>query len=330
MAAALLAYWGVRVASADNDARIAAAIEIARARTVGQPAADAEMQAVAAWLLGEAARLWGMSGRASVALEWANDAVVLGRASGNGVALLAALGGLAIASVFSGTQADLRPMFDEATDLAEKTGTWWVLAMAAGFSGATLWDLDHAAGEALLVRADEAARRSGSPYAIGSAAVAHGRMLGKAGRTDESVAVFGIAIDRFGEIGDERFVLASRSDMAHALRRGGRLDEAEALYRETIGGWVHLGHRGAVANQLENVAFVAIARGYAERGARLLGAAEAIREAAGARMAFDEVPEMAANVERLRSLTDGATIDVWWAAGRSLTIAEAVALAVAE
>ena len=63
------------------------------------------------------------------------------------------------------------------------------------------------------------------------------------------------------ELGDDRFVLAARSDMAHALRRGGRLDEAIALYRETIGGWVHLGHRGAVANQLENIAYVAVERG---------------------------------------------------------------------
>jgi hypothetical protein len=53
------------------------------------------------------------------------------------------------------------------------------------------------------------------------------------------------------------------------------------LYRETIGGWVHLGNRGAVANQLENVAYVAIERGRLERAARLLGAAEMIREVAG-------------------------------------------------
>ena len=205
-----------------------------------------------------------------------------------------------------------------------------MLAQAAGFSGATLWDLDHATGEALLLRGNEAARRSGSPYAIGSAAVAHGRVLGKAGRTDESVATFGIAIDRFSEIGDERFVLSARSDMAHALRRGGRMDEAHALYRKTIGGWVHLGHRGAVANQLENIAYIAVARGQAERAARLLAAAEAIREAANAPMAFDEVPEMAAFVERLRTLAEPANIDGWWQIGRSTSSPDAIAFAISE
>ena len=243
---------------------------------------------------------------------------------------MAALTGQVISSVFSGQDLDVRGMFEEATQLAERTETWWMLAMAAGFSGATLWDDDHERGEALLVRAAEAARLSGSPYAIGSAALAHGRMLGKAGRTDEAVAEFGVAIERFGEVGDERFVLAARSDMTHALRRGGRLDDAAVLYRETIGGWVRLGHRGAVANQLENVAFLAIARRQPERAARLLGAAEAIREAAGAPMAFDEVREMTAHVEQLRALTDRLAIDAWWAHGRAMSMADAVALAVAE
>ena len=66
MAAAMLAYWSVRVASADNDARIVAAIEIARAHLLGQPGASPEDQALGAWLLGESARLWGMSGRQAI------------------------------------------------------------------------------------------------------------------------------------------------------------------------------------------------------------------------------------------------------------------------
>ena len=69
----------------------------------------------------------------------------------------------------------------------------------------------------------------------------------------------------FTELGDTRFALASRSDLAHALRRGGRLDEAMAMYRETIGGWVHLGQKGAIANQLENIAYVEVERGSSDR-----------------------------------------------------------------
>lgn len=333
MATALLPYWAVRVMSQDNDARIVAAIEIARARVVGRPDADPADQALAATLLGEAARLWAMSGRVAVAIAWAEDATSLADASGHPTARLYALGGLAVATVFAGRAGpggtDVRPIFEKAADLAEQSGQWWMLALAAGFAGASLSTFDPDGGAALLQRGVEAARRSGSPYAIGAVSMARGRALGRRGEVDAAVAAFVVAIQRFQELGDERFVVASRSDLAHALRRGGRLEEALALYRETIGGWVHLGNRGAVANQLENVAYAHLERDDHDLAVRLLGAADAIREVAQASMAFDEEPEHAAYLERLRAAMAPAAFDAAWAAGRALSQSDAVALAVA-
>lgn len=326
MCTALLAYWMVRVASAENDARMVAAIEIARARTLGVAGVDPADLALAAGLLGEAARLWAMSGRATVALPWAGDAMTLAEASGDIRARLGAMSGFLIASVFSGER-DVRSLFERATALAEQSGIWWMYAMAASFAGATLWATDPVAGEALVTQAEAAAARSQSPYAIAAVAMAHGRLLGQTGRTDEAVQRFGVAVARFTEIGDQRFVLAARSDLAHALRRGGRVAEAKALYRETIGGWVHLGHRGAVANQLENIGYVEADEGRSDRAARLFGAAEAIREASHQPMAFDEVAEFGDFVERTRSGLPADAFAAAWTAGRSMAMADAVALA---
>jgi predicted ATPase/class 3 adenylate cyclase len=334
MATDLLPYWAVRVMSQDNDARIVAAIEIARARVLDQPDARPEDQTLAAKLLGEGARLWGMSGRASVALGWAQDAMRLAEASGDAAARLVAMAGLGIALVFSGRAGPdgtaARRIFEDGADLAEEIGEWWLLALAAGFSAASLSSFYPDGGAALMQRGVDAAERSGSPYAIGAVSMARGRMLGRQGKTDAAVAAFNVGIERFMELGDERFVLASRSDMAHAFRRGGRLDEALALYRETIGGWVHLGHKGAVANQLENIAYLATDRGRTALAVRLLGAADAIREAADARMAFDEEPEYVASVERLRAALSPAVFEDAWAAGRGLSQVDAVALALAD
>ena len=244
------------------------------------------------------------------------------------------MAGLGIAIVFSGRAGpdgtDVRPLFEGGADLAEEIGEWWILALAAGFSAASLGSFDPDGGAALMQRGVDAAERSGSPYAIGAVSMAQGRMLGRQGKTDAAVAAFGVGIERFMELGDERFVLASRSDMAHALRRGGRLDEALALYRETIGGWVHLGHKGAVANQLENIAYVDTERGRTELAVRLLGAADALREAADARMAFDEEPEYLASLERLRAALMPAVFESAWATGRALSQADAVTLALAD
>ena len=68
------------------------------------------------------------------------------------------------------------------------------------------------------------------------------------------------------------------SELAHVLRREGRLDEAESEYRETIRGWQLSGNDGAVANQLECFGYLAIARGVPVRAAKLFGAAEVLRE----------------------------------------------------
>jgi predicted ATPase len=331
MAAALLGYWAVRVTSQDNDLRIEAAIEIARTRVVGRPEADPTDQALAARLLGEAARLWAMSGRGSVAFPWAEDALALADACGDPKARLYALSGLAVATVFTGRAGpggvDVRPIFEAAADLAEETGQWWMVAMAAGFAGASLSSFDPVGGAALLRRGAEAAGRSGSPYAIGAVSMAQGRALGRLGQTDDSIASFRVAIQRLQEVGDELFVLACRSDMAHALRRGRRFDEALALYHETLGAWVHLGHKGAIANQLENIAYVEMELGEPDLAVRLLGAADAIREVSRAQMAFDEEPEHAASLERLRGAMTPAAFDAAWTTGRGLSQSDAVALA---
>jgi len=61
----------------------------------------------------------------------------------------------------------------------------------------------------------------------------------------------------------------------------------------------------------------------------LLGAAEALRDAADARMAFDEEPEYFAAIERLRAGLMTAVFEDAWASGRRLSQADAVALALA-
>ena len=334
MASALLGYWTSRVMSQDNDARIIEAVEIARRRVVGRDDATKADQVLSARFLGEAARLWGMSGRGAIAYGWAQDAIALANASGDPTARLYALSGLGVASVFTGKAGegamDLRANFLEAGELGDATGEWWLVAMALAFAGASLGIFDPDEGVALVRRGVEAAERSGSPYAQAAVAMAEGRALGRRDDTDGAVAAFAVATERFLEFGDERFALASRSDLAHALRRGGRLEEATALYRETIGGWVHLGHRGAVAHQLENIAYADIERGRHERAARLLGAAAAMRESATAPMAFDEEPEFQAFMTRLRAALTPAELEAATAAGRSLSMKQAVALAVAD
>ena len=132
--------------------------------------------------------------------------------------------------------------------------------------------------------------------------------------------------------GDRRrpVTYSAHSELAHALRRSGDTEAADAEYRKTIRGWQRTGNRGAVANQLESLAFTAIASGDASRAARLLGAAEALREAAADAMTPDERVEYDAEVDRLRAHLDARALDETWTDGRNLTEADVVAFAVAD
>jgi hypothetical protein len=82
-----------------------------------------------------------------------------------------------------------------------------------------------------------------------------------------------------------------------------------------------------VANQLECFAFIAVARGEGARAARLLGAAEAIREAAAAPMTAFEREEHDAAVGRSRAGLDASAFESTWTAGRLMSEDAAVAFA---
>jgi hypothetical protein len=122
-------------------------------------------------------------------------------------------------------------------------------------------------------------------------------------------------------------MLVARSDLAHVLRANGALDEAEERYRETLREWHHLGHRGAIAHQLESMAFLAQARAEPLLAARMLGAAEALREQAGSVMLDFERASYEPMVASVRAALDDAAFEAAWAVGRSLNADDAVALA---
>jgi tetratricopeptide (TPR) repeat protein len=211
-------------------------------------------------------------------------------------------------------------------DLGDQVGLGRIEANVAMIEAS----LDPASAEQRLERASEALHRSHNPQEIAYLAQVRGRMASRAGRLLDAQRWFRESQTRFQAIGDRRFELSAQSELAHALRRDGRIDDAEAEYRQSIHGWQRSGNRGAVANQLESFSFLAISRGQSVRAARLFGAAEALREMAGAHMTTLEREEYDAEVLRLRGELDAATFSEAWAEGRGLTSEEAVALALSE
>src|SRR5215510_1344728 len=87
-----------------------------------------------------------------------------------------------------------------------------------------------------------------------------------------------LMLDLHKEMGDQHSVTGHQSEMAHVARQMGNYKEALALYSETLPDWQKIGHRGAVAHQLECFAFIAKAQEQGGRAVKLMSAAEALRE----------------------------------------------------
>jgi predicted ATPase/class 3 adenylate cyclase len=329
MSRAMLEYWRSRSVGAEALDWVHRAVRLAGSLPEPPPDARLEREILVARTLAAAALASATWGDPVAARGWADRAVALARSSGDAVVLLDALNAQSLARLFSGDDRDPVRAAGEVIALGEQLGDWSSVAFAASGLAMHHAPSDTAASMGWLERATEAAQRSGNPSAIAFTALARGRIHGFGGQIDEARRAFLEALTRFGEIDDRRFQLVARSDLAHALRRAGNEAEAETEYRATMHEWQHLGNRGAVANQLENIGFLARARGDAARAARLLGAAEALREAAGATMLSIERAEYDAELVRLRTALAPATLAEAWAQGRSLTMDEAVALALA-
>ena len=132
----------------------------------------------------------------------------------------------------------------------------------------------------------------------------------------------------FRRMKNRGFALRFESELAHMLRQEGRIDDARPVYRQAIREWQDLGRRAAVANMLENFAFMARTDGQPERATRLLGAAEAIRDEIHVDMTPWEREEYNRELVLLRQELPSSPLAAEWAAGRAMTLDEAVDYAV--
>ena len=331
--AGLGAYWRSRGIGSEGVDRMGEAIEVLRRwRTEPSPMPEAERTLLGARVMVAAFNMSGYTGWTAVG-SIGDETIALARASGDRAAIIDALVLFMQTEIMTrgGRQADgLRASGMEALQLATDLDDPFRLSTV--LTGLAMIDAptDPDAAEAWLERASAAAERSGNPAAIAATFQMHGRAAARSGRDDLAQHWFREAARRYGEIGDTRFTMSSQSELAHSMRRAGATLEAEAEYRQTIVGWQGTGNRGAVANQLESLAFTAIVRGAGIRAARLFGAAEVLREASGDPMTVDERAEYDAYLDRLRGLLNAAELSDAWAQGRSLTALDAVALAVSE
>ena len=134
-----------------------------------------------------------------------------------------------------------------------------------------------------------------------------------------------LAISR--DLGDRPRIASSALALGSVLHRVGERGRAGALFRESLCLYWEMGRRDATASAVQALAGLAATGGWAERAARLYGAAASARECSGGALE----PHFQALVDRsitaLRARLGDDRFAVVWDEGRALSLDAAVALA---
>jgi tetratricopeptide (TPR) repeat protein len=132
------------------------------------------------------------------------------------------------------------------------------------------------------------------------------------------------------ELDDRHCVTAALLHLARLARDEGDPAKADGLYRQAmpvtdVGDEVP--PTGSTATWLEGVATIGVDDGHPDRAARLLGAADALRQAIGAPLPAHEAADRNDTIAACSAVLGEATFRAAFEAGAGLTLAEAVRLA---
>ncbi len=129
------------------------------------------------------------------------------------------------------------------------------------------------------------------------------------------------------ELGDAVAIARALHGLGMIARRQGDLNQSRELFKEALQVAWEKGARLEIARCLEGLASLACDGKQPDRAARLFGAAETLRQAIGTYLPRDIHDGCDRDLTTARAQLDGKMFAAEWAAGRALTLEQAVAYA---
>ena len=285
---------------------------------------------------GERAKVYGILGWSSIGIgdhktgrEAAEAGIALSRKAKDPVTLGRLLALVSLACMFLGDFPAVEKALTEAEMIARQTGLAeqlaTVLTTRAQLAFAGYRDLAKSKmylDEALMI-----STTIQNEWATAMSLFGMARVAGLTGDLITARAKFLQSANLAMNIGNKRQMYSCYSELAHVLRENGELDEPLAIYRDLLPKWKELGHRAAVAHELECIAYILARQNDPQPAAVLLGAAEALRESIESVPTAMEQIEYENEVAALHEKIDGISFAKAWEEGQRLTVDEAIALA---
>jgi tetratricopeptide (TPR) repeat protein len=271
-------------------------------------------------------KFWYVRGNQDEASSWLEHVLALPGASPPGTRS-DALYGAGWFAHFAGKEALAEAHGEEALALARQAADPLRAAMALALIGGLAHDRgDLVSARQLNEEALASARESGHPHFIAMYAQGLGGVVIDQGDLDRAAALFEEALTLWRERGESWAVGIALLNVGKAARARSDFPRGAATYREALAFFVDHGDRVKVASCLEGLAYLAALDGGSERAARLLGAAEALYQSAGAGTQLpihDRTGHGPALAAMHAALDDGA-IAAAWASGRALSFEQAL------
>lgn len=249
-----------------------------------------------------------------------NDVVGLGRL----------LGLLSLACVFQGDFKAAESALMEAEAIARRTGLAehlaTVLTTRAQLAFAGYGDLARA--KAYLDEAFSVSASIPNEWPTAMSLFGTARVAGVMGDLDTARVKFMQSAELAKKMGNKRQMYSCYSELAHVLRENGELDEPLKLYRDLLPRWRDLGHRAAVAHELECIAYILAKQDELRRAVMILGAADHLRKRIDSNPTALEMVEYERELAALRENVNASEFERAWQEGERMSMEEAIALAI--
>jgi predicted ATPase/class 3 adenylate cyclase len=287
----------------------------------------------------ELAKVYGILGWSSIAIgdhktgrDAAEAGIALARKVNDPIILGRLLGLVSLACIFLGDFPATEKALVEAEMIARQTGLVeqlaTVLTTRAQLAFAGYGDLERA--KAYLDEAVPLSATILNEWATAMSLFGMGRVAGAMGDLGTARTKFLQSADLAKKMGNKRQMYSCYSELAHVLRENGELDEPLTIYRDLVPKWKEIGHRAAVAHELECIAYILAKSDQPQRAATVLGAAAAMRKTIDSAPTPLEQVEYDRELAALREKLTNAEFQQAWEQGQKLTMEEAIVLAIQE
>ncbi|HEX2696271.1 MAG TPA: adenylate/guanylate cyclase domain-containing protein [Anaerolineales bacterium] len=233
------------------------------------------------------------------------------------------------ARLFVADTKDTEEIAQKALDAARESGDQYALGISLAMVGRRLAVIDgnNQRGQKYFEEAMTILQQSGNRWGYTMTLLGSAMTEKYNGNYAEARRIFMACDPLFREMGDRHRMNMIKSELGHIDRYEGNYQKAKDAYKETIVEWKRIGHRAAIAHQLECFAGIAKVEEQGGRAARLFGAAEALREKIDIPMTAMEKIEYDREIADLKAGMEEKVFIAAWAEGRAMSVDQAVDLA---